>query len=118
MKIIDSTAELSKIETGSVLTIGNFDSVHLGHQAIIAAAKKRAQKNSAGVTVLTFYPHPAVVLHPEKTLGVLTPLKLKLALLESLGVDTVVVLSDSYKLLNLSPKDFIDGFLMQHINLF
>jgi riboflavin kinase/FMN adenylyltransferase len=116
MKIYDSISSLHNIEKGWALTIGNFDGVHLGHRQIIAATVAAAKKfDTPGAAVMTFDPHPAVVLHPEKNLGILTPLTLKKHLLQSLGVDCLILIKDSLDLLNLSPKDFIDNFLMATI---
>lgn len=98
-----------------VLTIGNFDGLHLGHQDIIAAAKDAARKTTAAdgkIAVMTFDPHPVAILHPEKAPGMLTPLELKEQLLRQLDVDYLIVLKDSFDLLNLSPRDFVDKFLM------
>ena len=108
MQIFDSIASLDKIDKGLVLTIGNFDGVHLGHQKIIAAARREAKKLAgSSVAVMTFDPHPVAILHPEKAPGMLTPLGLKKHLLETLGTDCLIILKDSYQLLNLSPKDFV-----------
>ncbi|UCE99281.1 MAG: bifunctional riboflavin kinase/FAD synthetase [Planctomycetota bacterium] len=115
MKIIETTSDLKKIKPGCVLTIGNFDGVHIGHQVILANAKKNAAKRKAQLIVLTFEPHPVAILHPEKAPAVLTPLKLKTHLLEKSGVDCLVVLKDSAELLNLSPADFVDKFLARRI---
>jgi len=112
MKVIETKTSLQNIEKGWVLTIGNFDGVHLGHQEIIKAAKAASTELAAsGVAVMTFDPHPVAILHPEKAPAVLTPLELKKHLLESCGVDCLIVLKDSYELLNLSPEDFVDEFL-------
>ena len=116
MQIFDSTASLDKIDKGLVLTIGNFDGVHLGHQKIIAAARSQAKKLAdSSVAVMTFDPHPVAILHPEKAPGMLTPLSLKKHLLKTLGTDCLIILRDSYRLLNLSPKDFVDEFLLKHL---
>jgi riboflavin kinase/FMN adenylyltransferase len=113
MKIIDSNSLLSNIEKGWVLSIGNFDGLHLGHLQIIQAAKKAvADTNAPGLAVMTFDPHPVAILHPEKAPGVLTPLSLKQHLLTDAGVDCMIILKDSYDLLNLSPADFVDKFLL------
>ena len=115
MEIFDSTESFSRIQNGLVLSIGNFDGLHLGHQEIIEAAKAAAKKSRTGLVVMTFDPHPAVVLHPEKTQEVLTPLELKKHLLEKHGVEQLIVLRDSFELLNLSPESFVDEFLMRTI---
>ncbi len=116
MKVYESISRLEDIGEGLVLTIGNFDGMHLGHQAIIRAAHTAAERfGTEGIAVMTFDPHPATILHPEKAPGVLMPLSLKKTLLAQAGVDVLIVVMDSFDLLNLSPKDFVDKFLMRHI---
>ena len=116
MRVFDSKSGLGQIKKGLVLSIGNFDGVHLGHQEVIRTAKTAAQKRGAeGIAVMTFYPHPVAILHPEKAPGVLTPLPLKKVLLEKYGVDFLIVLKDSFDLLNLSPKAFVDEFMMEQV---
>ena len=113
MKIIESLADISKKLKGCVLTIGNFDGVHLGHQEILAAAKTAAAENNAPLVAMTFDPHPVAVLYPEKAPKVLTPIKLKEHLLAKFDVEYLVVLKDSADLLNLSPQDSVGQFLMR-----
>jgi len=116
MKIYDTVRSLDTIPKGLVLSIGNFDGVHLGHRAIIKAAKDAVPKyNAPGLAVMTFHPHPATVLHPEKAPGILTPLELKIHLLGQQGIEHLIVLKDSFDLLNMSPKNFVDEFLISHV---
>lgn len=116
MKIIDSVSGFDGIEKGCALTIGNFDGVHLGHADIIEAGLDAARrKGLGGLAAMTFDPHPMAVLHPERALGILTPMPVKLRLLESCGVDCLIILKNSIDLLNLSPKDFVDEFLMKAV---
>jgi len=115
MRIIEAISELERIEKGGVLTIGNFDGVHLGHQQILTAAKQIAAERKTQLIVMTFEPHPAVVLHPEKAPGVLTPLTLKKHLLTQFGVDCLIILKDSYRILNLSPAAFVEEFLVKNV---
>ena len=113
MKIVNTKQSLSSLETGWAVTIGNFDGLHAGHRSIVdICSNANAQRGGSGVAVMTFDPHPAAILHPEKAPGVLTPLEYKLYLLQKAGVDCTVILKDSYDLLNLSPQDFVDDFLM------
>ncbi len=76
----------------SVLTIGAFDGVHLGHQAIIATVCGRARALGIESAVVTFDVHPALVVRPESAPLILTPLDEKLELLEGLGVDVVYLI--------------------------
>jgi riboflavin kinase/FMN adenylyltransferase len=115
MKVFDSVAELGQIVKGCVLTIGNFDGVHLGHQAILAAARQTADKRGAELVAMTFEPHPVAILFPERAPGVLTPLELKVHLLAQCGVDSTIVLKDNPELLDLTPEDFISQFLVDKI---
>jgi riboflavin kinase/FMN adenylyltransferase len=118
MKVVETTsdlAELAKIEEGCVLTIGNFDGVHIGHQEILATARQTAAKREVELAVMTFEPHPLAVLHPEKSPGILTPLALKKHLLAEFEVDCLVVVTSTRQLLTLSPQDFVQRFLVRNI---
>lgn len=116
MRIINTIEKIGNKLKGCCLTIGNFDGVHLGHKKIITVARQTAEKlDNCPVAAMTFDPHPAAILHPEKTPYVLTPLPLKKALLEASGIDYLIILKDSYGLLTLSPADFIDDFLVETI---
>lgn len=112
MKVLKSLSEFGRIRKGCVLTIGNFDGVHIGHQEILRTARSLAADCGAEMVVMTFEPHPVAVLYPEKAPGVLTPLPLKLDLLHPYADNCVIVLEDNRELLKLSPEQFIDEFLM------
>jgi riboflavin kinase/FMN adenylyltransferase len=115
MKVSTAGADLGQVRKGCVLTIGNFDGVHVGHQEILRTARRLAEDNGTEMAVMTFEPHPVAVLHPEKAPGVLTPLPLKLHLLKDYADQCIIVLEDSRELLKLSPQDFVDEFLMAAI---
>jgi len=100
---------------GCVLTIGNFDGVHIGHQEILEAAGRSAAEKATYLAAMTFEPHPVAILHSEKAPGVLTPLELKTHLLTNCGVDYLIVLKDTASLLRLAPADFIDKFLIKDV---
>lgn len=112
MKVLKSLLEFGRIRKGCVLTIGNFDGVHVGHREILRTARALAADHGAEMVVMTFEPHPVAILHPEKAPGVLTPLPLKLDLLRDYADNCVIVLQDNRKLLELSPEDFVDQFLV------
>lgn len=115
MRVIQTVSELGQIAKGGVLTIGNFDGVHVGHQEILTAARQAADQRGAKLVALTFEPHPVAVLYPERAPGVLTPLELKMDLLGRHGVDCLIVLKDSRELLALTPEDFVGRFLIENI---
>jgi riboflavin kinase/FMN adenylyltransferase len=115
MRVIESVSDIAKITKGCVLTIGNFDGVHLGHQQILAAARQTAAEKQTELVAMTFDPHPVVVLHPQESLGVLTPLELKSSLLAYIGVDTLVVITSTLDILSLSPDAFVRRFLVEAV---
>jgi riboflavin kinase/FMN adenylyltransferase len=115
MKVLKTLSELEHIRKGGVLTIGNFDGVHLGHQEILRTARDLARRKGVEMVVMTFEPHPVAILHPEKAPGVLTPLALKLHLISEHAEDCIVVLEDNRELLRCSPRDFVDDFLVPYI---
>ena len=115
MKVLTAPADFSQVRQECVLTIGNFDGVHVGHREIFRTARDVARARDTEMVVMTFEPHPVAVLHPEKAPGVLTPLPLKLHLLREFADDCIIVLQDNQELLNLAPEDFVDQFLMASI---
>jgi riboflavin kinase/FMN adenylyltransferase len=90
MQVIDDPSRVH-LSQETVLTIGAFDGVHRGHQALIGAVIDRARASRRLSAVLTFHPHPAVVLAPERAPRYLTTPGEKAALLEKLGVDVLVL---------------------------
>ncbi len=115
MRMIEATSDIEKIKKGCVLTIGNFDGVHIGHRAILVAAGQAATRKAAELVVMTFEPHPLAVLQPQIFPGVLTPLALKRHLLAEFGVDCLFVLRTGPEFLKLSPADFVERFLVGKI---
>ena len=91
MEIIRDPDRCPESGRGHALTIGAYDGVHLGHQAVIRSTQQTAQALGVNMAVVTFDPHPAMVLRPENAPKLLTDLDQKLELLEACGVDTVVV---------------------------
>lgn len=98
-----------------VVTIGNFDGVHLGHQRIIEVVRERAERESGASIVLTFDPHPARVLAPQQGLKLLTPPPVKLDLFAKLGVDAALVLPFTGEFSHLAPEEFVRRVLVQRI---
>lgn len=92
MQVLRSLAEVDAWAGRSVVTVGNFDGVHRGHQMVIAHVLDRAQELHARAIAVTFDPHPARVLRPERELRLITPLEEKLKLLAATGIGTTLVL--------------------------
>ena len=96
----------------SVVTIGAYDGVHLGHQTVIEAVKRKAIETDSLSVVVTFDRHPASVVRPESAPALLTDLPQKLELLESTGVDAVVVVPFDSRQAGEDPADFVRRVLV------
>lgn len=91
MEIVRDPNKCPSVDGGHAVTIGTYDGVHVGHQAVIKATQDIAQRLDTKMAVVTFDPHPASILRPENAPLLLTDLDQKLELLDALGVDTCVV---------------------------
>jgi riboflavin kinase/FMN adenylyltransferase len=94
--------------TPAALALGNFDGVHLGHQAVLDQVRTAARAGSARAVLVTFEPHPAEVLAPERRPRLLQTRRQKLAALEEAGVDAVLVLPFDLALAALSAEEFLE----------
>ena len=92
MQVLHGIDQVPPSARGAALAIGNFDGVHRGHQALLQVAREQAAKVRGPAGVILFEPHPREFFQPERPHFRLTPLPLKLALLERLGLDLAVVL--------------------------
>lgn len=97
---------------GASLAIGNFDGVHRGHQALIAEAIAAAKRLAAPAGVMVFEPHPREFFQPREPHFILTPLPLKLARLEALGLDLAVVMTFDAAFAGLSAAEFVSRVLV------
>ncbi len=113
MQFIESIEEGSGLQEGCVVSIGNFDGVHRGHQRILKRGREIADERGEALAVLTFEPHPMSVLHPDRAPGLLTGLVLKQELLCGFGVDYFLVLKSSVEILSLSSEEFVERFLVE-----
>ena len=98
---------------GAALAIGNFDGVHRGHQALLKVVHDEAARLRRPAGAILFEPHPREFFQPERPHFRLTPLPLKLELLERFGLDLAVVLRFDAALAALSADDFIDRVLVE-----
>ena len=101
------SAPLAPPAGGSAVTIGAYDGVHLGHRALLAELKTRAEANGLATVVVTFDRHPAAVVRPESAPLLLCDLDQKLELLASAGVDRTVVVRFDEERANESAEDFV-----------
>lgn len=97
----------------TVLTIGNFDGLHLGHRAMLERLTARGAELGLPTTVMTFEPHPRELFAPEQAPARLTSLREKLQLLDGCGVDRCFVFHFSRRLAGLPAEEFIDRILVR-----
>jgi riboflavin kinase / FMN adenylyltransferase len=98
---------------GAVVAIGNFDGVHRGHRAVIAAAQARAKTLNRPAAALTFEPHPRAFFHPGEPLFRLTDEAAKLRLLAATGLDGAIVLTFDAALASLTAEEFVRRILVE-----
>ncbi|WP_251549157.1 bifunctional riboflavin kinase/FAD synthetase [Neobacillus muris] len=95
------------------MALGFFDGVHLGHQKVIAEAKKQAAENGLGCAVMTFDPHPSVVLGKNNQhVQSITPLAEKVNKIAELGVDYLFIVHFTPEFANLLPQEFVDHYII------
>jgi riboflavin kinase/FMN adenylyltransferase len=108
-----SSLESAQADFGPcALTIGNFDGVHRGHQALLQATCDYAREHRLRPAVLTFHPHPAVFVAPERVPELICPLDERLRLLSEAGVERVLVLPFNESLARCTPADFVGQILV------
>ncbi len=113
MEILRSIPELSHLPGPLFLAIGVFDGVHLGHQAVISTSTEHARVLKGTPVVVTFDPHPEKILRPEKAPHLLTATPHKIALIRTLGVRHLLIITFDRQFAATEPEDFVQ-WLVQH----
>lgn len=108
---LEELASLPNADRPSIVTIGNFDGVHVGHQSVIAEVRARAQARGARSVVVTFDPHPTHALPTAKPCPLITTTDRKLELLANTGVDLTLLLPFNEALYTLSAAQFAESVL-------
>ena len=99
-----------------VLTIGTFDGVHAGHRAVIDVLSQKAEEIGGKTALLTFHPHPRVILHPNNHgLKLLNTMEERMALLESAGLDYLIIEEFNLELSRLTPLEYVKNLLAEGI---
>jgi len=101
----------------SVLAIGNFDGIHLGHQAILCATVESARALHAVSTVLTFDPSPRKVLRPESAPLRLSTIAQRMEWFNALGIEAAVIMPFTLELSRLSPEEFVEQILVRDLHV-
>jgi riboflavin kinase/FMN adenylyltransferase len=115
MNIYHNIDEFKPVKN-AVVTIGTFDGVHLGHRKIISRIKEIANEIGGETVILTFFPHPRMILHPEdQDLKLINTIPEKAALLEELGVDNLIITPFSRDFSNQTAEEYIKSILVEKI---
>jgi len=115
MKIYSQLSDFKKLKN-AIVTIGTFDGVHYGHQKIIKRLCELAKKNGGESVILTFFPHPRMIIDPENQgLKMINTIKEKAEILANLGVDHLIITPFTRDFSNLSAGDYIKNILVDTI---
>jgi riboflavin kinase/FMN adenylyltransferase len=112
VQLVRSLDDIPADLAASVVTIGNFDGVHLGHQHVISLARAQADALGTDVVAVTFDPHPFAVLRPEHAPVMLSELSERAGLLRTAGADHILALPFDSDMAAWSPTDFVDRVLV------
>jgi len=117
LKIYNHLSEFKRLNN-AVATIGTFDGVHFGHQKIINRLCELARSTGGESVILTFFPHPRMIIDPEnQDLKMINTIEEKAAILASLGVDHLIITPFTRDFSNLSPSEYIKNILVDTIGI-
>jgi riboflavin kinase/FMN adenylyltransferase len=118
MDVIRGSENIPTGLRGAVVTIGNFDGVHLGHQYIFRRLIAEANKERRPAVVISFDPHPKMVLHPERRpFYLITSLEEKIRHLSNLGIDALILIPFSLDYARTTAEGFVFGFLWERLRI-
>ena|SRR5690606_23619966 len=115
MKIYRNLDDFTPLEN-AVVTIGTFDGVHVGHQKILSTLRESAREIGGETVLLTFFPHPRMILHPEDdSLRLISDIEEKVHLLAEAGIDHLIITPFTRDFSNQSPEEYIRDVLVGKI---
>src|SRR5437764_5076091 len=117
MILINDPLRQTDLPRGCVATIGNFDGMHVGHQAIIRGVVERAHEVDRPAAVITFHPHPLSVVAPDRVPKQILTLAQKEELLREMGVDALMVVPFTHEFSRWTADRFIDEFLIKALQV-
>ncbi|NIQ02142.1 MAG: bifunctional riboflavin kinase/FAD synthetase [Nitrospinaceae bacterium] len=117
MQITRGTRQIAGPIPYPVMSIGNFDGVHMGHQIIFRRVAEIAHQNNGTGIVFTFEPHPLKILAPDKMPPLLTTFRKKMELIEQCGIDQVICADFNQQFADQQPRDFAKNILVDRIGV-
>jgi riboflavin kinase/FMN adenylyltransferase len=117
MEVFRDIEDFRRPELKTVVTMGNFDGIHLGHQALVGNAVAEAKQWRTKSVVFTFEPHPLKLLAPERAPRMIVDHQDKMDMLQALGVDAVIVQSFDHRFASIQAEDFVRRYLLERLNL-
>jgi len=115
MNVFTDPLGIDEPPRGSILTIGNFDGVHLGHQAILRYVVDRADELGTNSAAMTLEPHPVKLLRPRSAPQLLSTLGQRIELIGTTGIQTALVVPFTHRLARMSAEDFVRDVLVDRL---
>lgn len=117
MLVVHDPLKETDLPSGCVATIGNFDGMHVGHQAIVRGVVERARALGRPAVVITFHPHPLSVVAPDRVPSQILTLAQKVELVAALGVDAMMVVPFTHEFSRWPAERFIEEFLVRALRV-
>jgi riboflavin kinase/FMN adenylyltransferase len=115
LKVIENYKKFNTTEK-SIVTIGTFDGVHIGHQKIIEQLVATAKKENSQSVLLTFFPHPRMVLQKDNSIKLINSIEERIAFLEKTGLDCLIIHPFDKAFSRLTALEFVRNVLVNHLN--
>lgn len=116
MRIFESL-NISEKFPDPVLTIGNYDGVHIGHRMIIEKVKTASRALSGTSMLMTFNPHPLTVVKPDKAIGLISPIHMKKRLVEESGIEVLVIVPFTEEFRLVEPEAYVKNILVDLLGI-